>query len=115
MGLALRLGVLDALLQDVLGLFYELAMQIDGVPIYSADRVILAEDEVRGLFVVDFGRASVSLAFFREFVSSGAVTLLIGIVSLIVGIGLAGRPVGWRIVNTHSIKKGGLLRDLLSR
>ena len=46
------LGVADALLEDVLGLLDELAVQVDGVLGDAAGRVVLAEDELGRLFVV---------------------------------------------------------------
>lgn len=47
-----RLRISDSLLQDVFGLLYELPMQIDGVAIDSADRVVFSKNVIRGLFVV---------------------------------------------------------------
>jgi hypothetical protein len=50
--LAGALGVADALLEDVLGLLDELAVQVDGVLGDPAGRVVLAEDELGRLLVV---------------------------------------------------------------
>jgi hypothetical protein len=46
------LGVADALLEDVLGLLDELAVQVDGVVGDAAGGVVLAEDELGRLLVV---------------------------------------------------------------
>jgi hypothetical protein len=52
MGLPRGLGVADALLEDVLGLFDKLAVQVDGVLRNAAGGVVLAEDELGRLLVV---------------------------------------------------------------
>jgi hypothetical protein len=82
MGLALRLRISDALLQNVLRLFYELSMQIDGVAVDPAHRIIFAKDIVRGLLVVGIGGLTVSLPFFGEFMGGCAITTLIGVARL---------------------------------
>ena len=46
------LGVADALLEDLLGLLDELAVQVDGVGVDAADGVVFAENVLGRLFVV---------------------------------------------------------------
>ena len=82
MGLAVRLSISDALFQDILGLFYKLPMQIDGVPSDPALCIVLPKDKVRSLLVICVGRQTVSLSFFRELMSICSITSLVGIVRL---------------------------------
>ena len=63
MGLALRLSISDALFQDILGLFYKLPVQVDGVPVDPADCIVFAKDEVRSLLIVCVGGVTMSLSF----------------------------------------------------
>lgn len=81
--LALSPGVADALLHDVLRLLHELAVQVDGVGGHPAGRVVLPEDEVRGLFVVFRHLAPVGLAFLAQRVRRRAVASLVGLLRLI--------------------------------
>lgn len=64
--LSMRLGVLDALLQNLLRLLDELAVQINRVRRYTPVGVVLAEYELGCLLVVFFHFAPVRLAFLRE-------------------------------------------------
>jgi len=77
--LAVLLGVADALLEDLLGLFDELAVQVDGVAVDFADGVVLAEDELGGLLVVLVGFGCVRLALLRQLFRLGAVAALVGL------------------------------------
>lgn len=52
MCLALLLGISDPVLQDILCLLHKLSMQINRVICDSALRIVLAENVIRGLFVV---------------------------------------------------------------
>lgn len=52
MGLAGCLGVANACLENVLRLLDKLAVEIDSILGYPAWCVVLAEDEVGGLFVI---------------------------------------------------------------
>jgi hypothetical protein len=81
-GLPGGLGVADALLEDVLGFFDKLAVQVDGVLGDAARSVVLTKDELRGLLVVVCLFLLVALAFVRELLGSRAVATLIGLVSL---------------------------------
>lgn len=78
--LAVLLGVADALLEDVLGLLDELAVQVDGVVGDAALRVVLAEDVVRRLLVVLVHLGRVPLALVAQLLGPGAVALLVGLV-----------------------------------
>ena len=80
--LAVLLGVADALLEDLLGLFDELAVQIDGVAVDFADGVVLAENELGGLLVVLVGFGGVRFALLRELFRPGAVAALVGLLGL---------------------------------
>lgn len=61
--LPVLLGVADAVLEDILGLLDELAVQVDGVVGDAIHCVVLAEDVVAGLLVVliHLGRVAFSL------------------------------------------------------
>jgi hypothetical protein len=80
--LAVLLGVADALLEDLLGLLDELAVQVDGVAVDFADGVVLAEDELGGLLVVLVGFGGVRLALLRQLFRPGAVAALVGLLGL---------------------------------
>jgi len=56
-------GIADARLEDVLGLFDKLTMQVDGVGRHAARRVILPKDELGRLPVVGILLALVPLTF----------------------------------------------------
>jgi hypothetical protein len=77
--LAVLLGVANALLEDFLGFFDELAVQVDGVTVYFADGIVLAEDELGGLLVVLVGFGCVLLALLRQLFRLGAVAALVGL------------------------------------
>ena len=81
-GLPRGLRVPDALLDDILGLFDELAVQVDGVGDDAVERVVLAEDVVGGLVVVGVHHGAVALALFGEGVRGGAVAALVGLLGL---------------------------------
>ena len=80
--LAVLLGVANALLEDLLCLLDELAVQVDGVAVDFADGVVLAEDELGGLLVVFVGFGCVRLALLRQLFRTGAVAALIGLLRL---------------------------------
>jgi hypothetical protein len=80
--LAALLGVTDALLEDLLGFFDVLAVQVNGIAVYFADGVVFAEDEFGGLLVVFVGFCCVILALLRQFVRLAAVAALIGLLGL---------------------------------
>lgn len=61
MRLAILLGVLDALGDNLFCFFDELAVEIYGIAIDAADGIVLAEDIVRGLFVELIGFGGVVL------------------------------------------------------
>ncbi len=84
MGLALRLRISDAPLQNVLRLFDKLSVQIDGVAVDPADCIIFAKDILRGLLVVGVGGLTMSLPFFGEFVGGCAIPTLIGVARLMI-------------------------------
>lgn len=80
--LAMRLGILDALLQNLLRLLDELSVQVDGVRRYAAIGVVLTEDELRRLLVILLHLAPVSLAILRELLGGGAITAGVGFLRL---------------------------------
>ena len=77
--LAILLGIANALLEDLLGFFDKLAVQVDGVAVDFADGVVLAEDELGGLLVVFVGFGCVRLALLRQLFRLGAVAALVGL------------------------------------
>lgn len=85
MGLSMRLGILDPLFQDLLGLLSELAVQIDGVGLDAPVGVVLAEDELGRLFVVLLHLAAVGLALLGELLGAGAIAARVGFLRLVGG------------------------------
>jgi hypothetical protein len=63
-GLAGALCVANSLLQNLFCLFDELPMQVNGIACDFSDGIVLAEDVLRGLFVVLVGLCSMFLALF---------------------------------------------------
>jgi hypothetical protein len=80
--LAVLLGVANALLEDLLGLFDELAVKINGVAVDFADGVVFAEDELGGLLVVLVGFGGVRLALLRQLFRASAIAALVGLLRL---------------------------------
>lgn len=80
--LAGGLGVADALLEDVLGLFNELPVQVNGVLRYAAGSVVLPEDELRRLLVVVGLLLLMPLALIGQLLSSGSIAALIRFMGL---------------------------------
>lgn len=83
MGLAPVPGSLDSLLQHILGLLDEQAVQIDCVFRYTAVRIVFAEDIVARLTVVLLHLRSMLLSLLRQFVSTRTITRLISLVGAI--------------------------------
>lgn len=75
--LPVLLGVADALLEDVLGLLDELAVQVDGVGGGPARRVVLAEDVLAGALVVLVHPRRVLLALVAQLLGLRAVAALV--------------------------------------
>jgi len=73
MRLARLLRGLDPLLENLLRFLYILPMEIDGIGGNFAVRVILAEYELGGLFVVCVGLRGMFLAFLAEAMGACAV------------------------------------------
>lgn len=67
----------DALLENALRLFDELAVQIDAIGFDTAGGVVLAEDVIGRLVVVFPHLGVVSLALVGQFLRSGAVAILV--------------------------------------
>lgn len=77
-GLARGLGVPDPPLEDVLGLFDVLAVQVDGVAGHALEPVVLAEDELARAPVVPLHQRAVLPALFRQRLGRGPVAALVG-------------------------------------
>jgi hypothetical protein len=82
MRLSVLLGVADALLEDLLGLFDKLAVQVDSVARDFAYGVVFAKDELGGLLVVLVGFGCVRLALLRQLFCLAAVAALVGVLRL---------------------------------
>lgn len=72
----------NALLEDALGLFDKLAVQIDAVRLDTTGCVVLAEDVLGRLSVVVIHLGSVRLALVGELLGGGAIAGLVGIARL---------------------------------
>lgn len=77
--LAVLSGVADALLENLLCFFDELAVEIDGVGVDLAHGVVFTENELGGLSVVVVGFGGVRLALVRQVFGSCAVAALVGL------------------------------------
>ena len=80
--LTVRFRILNPLLENLLSLFDELSVQIDGVRRDTPVGVVLAEDELRRLLVVFFHLAPVGFALFGEFFGLGAIAAGVGFLRL---------------------------------
>lgn len=80
--LTVRFRILDPLLEDLLCLFDELSVQIDGVCCDAPVGVVLTEDELRRLLVVFFHLATVGFALFGELFGLGAIAARVGFLRL---------------------------------
>lgn len=80
--LAVLLGVANTLLEDLLGFFDELAVQVDRVAIDFSNSIVFAEDELGGLLVVLVGFGCVRLALLRQLFRPGAITALVSLLRL---------------------------------
>lgn len=80
--MSVLLGVADALLENLLGFFDKLAVQIDGVAGDLTYSVVLAEDELGSLLVVFVGFGCVGLALLRQLMRRAAVAALVGLLGL---------------------------------
>lgn len=67
----------DALFENALRLFDELAVQVDAVGVDTAGGVVLPEDVVGGLVVVFLHLGIVGLALVGQFLRSGAVAIVV--------------------------------------
>lgn len=79
----MRLGVLDALLQNLFGLLDELPVQIDRVGRDAPVGVVLAEDKLRRLSVILLHLASVGLALLGELFGGRAIAARVGFFRLV--------------------------------
>lgn len=75
--LAPSLVCADALFENALCFFDELAVQIDAIGIDTAGGVVLTEDVVGRLVVVFLHLGIVGLALVGQFLCSGAVAILV--------------------------------------
>ena len=75
--LAGLLCIADSLFQDLLRLFYVLAVEVDGVACYFSLSVVFAEDELGGLLVVVVCFGCMLFGLLAEVVSSTAVTAFV--------------------------------------
>ena len=73
------LSVFDPLLQNLLGFFDKLAVQIDCVRINSSDSIVLAKDKVRSLLVVLIGLCAMRLCFLGQLMCGGSITTLVSL------------------------------------
>lgn len=73
----------DALLEDALRLLDVQAVQVDGVLVHLARRVVGPEDELRGLSVIVVHLGVVGFALLRVLLCAGVVALVVGLAGLI--------------------------------
>ena len=73
----------DPLFQNILGFFYEQAVEVNGVARDSALGVVFPEDVVARLTVVLVHLRGVGFAFFGQLVGSRSITGLVGLVGFV--------------------------------
>lgn len=61
-------------------------MQINGVTIDSADRIVLTKDIVGSLLVVGIGSLTMSLSLFGELMSSCSIPSRVRVVRLVISV-----------------------------
>lgn len=83
MVLSMRLCIFDPLLQDILCLLHELAVQIDGIRRNPPRRIVLTENELGCLSVILLHLAAVGFSLLRELLCKRTVATLIGMSGLI--------------------------------
>ena len=115
MSLARGLGVSYPLLQDLLRLFHELSMQIDGVAGHLANSIVLPEDVLRSLLVVIVGFRFMLLALLAELMRAGSIALLVcfarfGRIVLVLALLFAGE-VAEAIVLALGIRRGTVVES----
>jgi hypothetical protein len=69
----------DSLFQNILGLFYEQAVEINGIACNTSFRIIFPEDVVARLTIVLVHLGCVGFAFFRKLVSSPSIAGFVGL------------------------------------
>lgn len=74
----MRLGILDALLQNLLSLLDKLPMQINGIRRYAAVGVVLTEDKLRRLLVVRVHLATMRFPLVGKSFRARAIAALVG-------------------------------------
>lgn len=82
MCLSMLLSVADAALENVLGLFNELAVQVNSVVGHAVGGVVLPEDEVACLLIVLVHLSRVPLTLIAQLFGLGAIAPLISLVRL---------------------------------
>lgn len=78
MVLPMRLGILNALFEDILRLLNKLPMQINRISRYTPIGVIFAEDKLRRLLVVLVHLAPMGLALLGKLLCARAIAALVG-------------------------------------
>ena len=73
----------DSLFQDIFSLFYEQAVEINGIARDTALGVVFPEDVVARLVVVLVHLRCVGFAFFRELVGARSIAGFVGLVGFV--------------------------------
>jgi len=112
------LRVTDPFLEDFLGFFDELAVQVDRVRIDAADGVVFPKDVLGGLFVEFVGFGGVGLGLEGEVVGGAAVAALVGLLGargegLVLGLFVAG-GVAEAVVFAFGVVGGGVVEGWMT-
>ena len=78
----MRLGILDALFEDLLRLLNELSAQIDRIGRNTSIGVVLPENKLGSLLIVLLHLATVGLSLLGELLGAGAIAVRVGILRL---------------------------------
>jgi hypothetical protein len=80
--LAGRFCVPDPLFENVFGFLHKLAVQVDRVRCDATFGIVLAKDELGGLFVIFVHGSAMRFAFFGQLVGGGTVATVVGLFGL---------------------------------
>jgi hypothetical protein len=77
-----RFCVPDPLFENVFGFLHKLAVQVDRVRCDATFGIVLAKDELGGLFVIFVHGSAMRFAFFGQLVGGGTVATVVGLFGL---------------------------------
>ena len=117
--LAGLLRVPDALFEDRFRFLHKLTVQIDGVARDFADRIVLTEDELRGLFVVRVRLRCMLFALLAQTVGASTIAPLIRLVcfscAMLILTVLLTREISQAVIFLFRVGRWAMVEGLLFR